>query len=113
MNTKKILIATTVATLFMSTLSIAHDPSKHVAKKEKPNCEAMHEMDSSMMDMKDPVMQAMMKQCGKPEMKEHHKQKKQKSVCTEEHAKLGHCTLEVNADTTKDLKSKHSEHDYD
>ena len=106
-------MATTLATLFISTLSIAHDPSKHTANKQKPNCQAMHEMDSSTMDMNDPVTQAMMKQCGKPDMKGHHEQKDEKPVCTDEHAKLGHCTLEVSADTTKDLKSKDSENDHD
>lgn len=41
----------------------AHDPKEHMKDAEKPDCAAMQNMDHSKMDMKDPVMQAMMKQC--------------------------------------------------
>jgi hypothetical protein len=46
----------------------AHDPKEHMKDAEKPDCAAMKNMDHSKMDMNDPVMQAMMKQC----MKEMH-----------------------------------------
>jgi hypothetical protein len=41
----------------------AHDPKEHMKDAENPNCAAMKNMDHSKMDMKDPVMQAMMKPC--------------------------------------------------
>tara|TARA_R110002049_G_scaffold72267_5_gene186450 strand:- start:300 stop:593 length:294 start_codon:yes stop_codon:yes gene_type:complete len=43
----------------------AHDPKEHMKDAEDPNCAAMKNMDHSKMDMNDPVMQAMMKQCTK------------------------------------------------
>lgn len=43
----------------------AHDPKEHMKDAENPNCAAMKDMDHSKMDMNDPVMQAMMKQCMK------------------------------------------------
>ncbi|MFT5260750.1 MAG: hypothetical protein ACI9XU_000756 [Arenicella sp.] len=109
MNTKTIYTAITVITLFMSTSVTAHDPSMHAATKEKPNCAAMHKMDSPKMDMSDPVMQAMMKQCGKSSPEGHHNMKSEKPVCTEEHQKLGHCTLESGVSDTRDSVSADSE----
>ena len=41
----------------------AHDPKEHMKDAENPNCATMKDMDHSKMDMNDPVMQAMMKQC--------------------------------------------------
>ena len=96
MNTKTIYTIITAASLFTATFANAHEPSKHAATKTKPNCEAMHKMDSSAMDMNDPVMQAMMKQCGKPDMANHHDKQDEKPACTEEHAKMGHCTLPLD-----------------
>ena len=46
-----------------SAYAYAHDPSEHTSNSEKPKCEAMKNMDRSIMDMDDPVMQAMMKKC--------------------------------------------------
>jgi len=43
----------------------AHDPKEHMKNAEKPDCAAMKDMDHSKMDMKDPVVQAMMKKCMK------------------------------------------------
>jgi hypothetical protein len=97
MNTKTIYTAITLASVLFSGAASAHDPSQHAATKEKPKCEAMHKMDSSTMDINDPVMQAMMQQCGKPDMANHHDEQAAKPACTEEHAKLGHCTLEAKA----------------
>jgi hypothetical protein len=61
----------TLATLVMLTSSAlwlssvyAHDPAMHKKENaEKPKCEAIKNMDTSTMDMNDPIMQAMMKQC--------------------------------------------------
>jgi|TARA_R110002074_G_scaffold142621_5_gene289273 hypothetical protein len=52
-----------LASFFAMSFVQAHDPSEHKAKKEKPKCEAMKNMDPSKMGMKDPVMMAMMKKC--------------------------------------------------
>jgi hypothetical protein len=105
MNTKTFYKVIALVSILLSTSASAHDPSKHAASKEKPNCAAMHEMDSSEIDMNDPVMKAMMQQCGKPDMGSHHDEQDEKPVCTQEHAKLGHCTMESNAsDSTETQK---------
>lgn len=52
-----------LASFFAMSSAQAHDPSEHTTKTEKPKCEAMKNMDHSKMDMKDPVMMAMMKKC--------------------------------------------------
>lgn len=49
--------------------ALAHDPAEHAkeaAAKTGPDCAAMQNMDMATMDMKDPVMQAMHRQCMKP-----------------------------------------------
>jgi hypothetical protein len=61
----KLLISIT-ATVFVFSACIvnAHSPELHKKNNaEKPKCEAMNNMDHSSMDLNDPVMQAMMKQC--------------------------------------------------
>lgn len=57
------VLALTVLGVAFSAYS--HDPKEHMKDVEKPNCAAMKDMDHSNMDMNDPVMQAMMKQCMK------------------------------------------------
>lgn len=52
-----------LASFFAMSSAQAHDPSEHTTKTEKPKCEAMKNMDHSKMEMKDPVMMAMMKKC--------------------------------------------------
>ena len=105
MNIKTTFPAIALAALFISGSALGHEPSKHTATTEKPNCEAMHKMDSAKMDMSDPVMQAMMKQCGKPDMEDHHDKQDEKPVCTEEHAKLGQCTLAADASDHKQTET--------
>ena len=41
----------------------AHDPKLHKQSDEKPNCEAMKDMDHTEMEPDDPVMRAMMLKC--------------------------------------------------
>lgn len=41
----------------------AHDPKLHKKSDEKPNCEAMKDMDHTEMETDDPVMRAMMAKC--------------------------------------------------
>tara|TARA_R110002074_G_scaffold112969_1_gene241435 strand:- start:242 stop:544 length:303 start_codon:yes stop_codon:yes gene_type:complete len=63
---KKILMTTyylLIASFFAMSSAQAHDPSEHMTKTEKPKCEVMKNTDHSKMDMKDPVMMAMMKKC--------------------------------------------------
>ncbi len=70
----------TATTLLILAVSVqAHSPEMHKKDKaEKPDCEALNNMDHSKMDMNDPVMQAMMKQCmddhhgGNHQMDDHH-----------------------------------------
>jgi hypothetical protein len=52
-----------VATFIASLSAQAHDPSKHKATDQKPDCAAMNRMDHSKMDPNDPVMLAMMRKC--------------------------------------------------
>ncbi|WP_018416559.1 hypothetical protein [Teredinibacter turnerae] len=56
-------IGLSIAALMLAGAAQAHDPSEHQGKAESPDCEKMKGMDHSKMDMDDPVMQAMMKQC--------------------------------------------------
>ncbi len=60
-------IQVTICFLLVSFFSVAsvnaHDPSEHTAKREKPKCEVMKNMDHSKMDGSDPIMMAMMKKC--------------------------------------------------
>ncbi len=56
---------------------IAHDPSLHEKEGESPNCAAFENMDHSTMDIDDPIMQAMIRQCdqyshGNTKHKNHH-----------------------------------------
>ena len=51
--------------LLLALSAQAHDPKEHMKEAQAPDCAAMKDMDHSKMDMKDPVMQAMMKKCMK------------------------------------------------
>lgn len=56
------LTAIVASTTF--TNAAAHAPELHQKEgAEKPQCEALQDMDRSKMDAKDPIMQAMLKQC--------------------------------------------------
>lgn len=57
----KLLLATSIALASLS--AHAHDPKEHMAGGEAAHCEAMQGMDHTKMDMKDPVVQAMMQKC--------------------------------------------------
>ncbi|MGS2716880.1 hypothetical protein ACVBE9_01785 [Eionea flava] len=63
LSARRIIITTGIA-LLSSNYAIAHSPELHRKENaEKPNCEAMKNMDHGKMDMSDPVIQAMIKQC--------------------------------------------------
>ncbi len=63
MRSKFITMSIAISTLAFTLSAQAHDPKEHMDNAEKPDCAAMENMDHSKMDMNDPVMQAMMKQC--------------------------------------------------
>ena len=63
MNMKTLATVIVFSTLGIAFSAQAHDPKEHMKDAEKPDCAAMTNMDHSKMDMNDPVMQAMMKQC--------------------------------------------------
>jgi len=77
----------------------AHDPKEHMKDAENPNCAAMKDMDHSKMDMNDPVMQAMMKQC----MKDMHNDDGDHSMGHEDASEDDH---------KKDSDEQHSEHQH-
>lgn len=52
-----------MSALILAFAAEAHDPEEHMKSADKPDCAAMKDMDHAGMDMKDPVMQAMMQQC--------------------------------------------------
>jgi len=63
MKTKLLSFAIIFSALIYGLSAQAHDPKEHMQDAKKPDCAAMDNMDQSKMDMNDPVMQAMMKQC--------------------------------------------------
>lgn len=68
MKIKIFTFAITLSTLALTLSAQAHDPKEHMKDAEAPKCAVMKDMDHSKMDLEDPIMQAMMKQC----MKEMH-----------------------------------------
>lgn len=64
MKTHALTFALAVSTLAFMLSAQAHDPKEHMNNAEKPNCSAINNSDHNNMDMDDPIMQAMMKQCG-------------------------------------------------
>ena len=59
-----------IPVMVLSSSASAHDPKLHAKKSEKANCSKMGKMDHKKMDMKDPVLKAMMKKCMKQAKKE-------------------------------------------
>lgn len=100
----KIIFSTAISTVVFltSNASFAHDPSKHKVSEDAPNCEGLGELDDSLMDSDDPVMQAILAQC------QHADDESSASNCTQEHAALGHCTL-----TEDNSKPSVDEHNHD
>jgi len=62
MKKTRLNIALACAGLLLVGSVYAHDPSEHNGKHEAPDCSAMKDMDH--MEKMDPVMMAMMQQCG-------------------------------------------------
>tara|TARA_R110002167_G_scaffold254359_3_gene460595 strand:- start:9626 stop:9973 length:348 start_codon:yes stop_codon:yes gene_type:complete len=63
MNIVQKLALASSAALLISVNTHAHEASEHMKDAQSPDCAAMAEMDHEKMDMNDPVMAAMMKQC--------------------------------------------------
>lgn len=88
-----------LATAFIASTTLAHDPSEHMTKNEEPKCAGM---DHSKMDMTDPVAQAMMEQCSmsgdKQKMEMKHSQHKDMHSSEKESMKMK-------------MKTNHDSHD--
>lgn len=68
MNKLNKILLVAVPALALSLNANAHDPKMHMKNGEKAKCEKMADMKhDGKMDMKDPVMMAMMKKCGSKE----------------------------------------------
>lgn len=65
MKSPKLLLSLGLPALLLALSAQAHDPKEHMQEAQKPDCEAMKDMDHSKMDVKDPMMQAMMQKCMK------------------------------------------------
>lgn len=63
MNTHKATLLTAMMAFLLLSNAWAHDPKLHKPTGEKPNCEAMKDMDHTEMETDDPVMRAMMAKC--------------------------------------------------
>lgn len=63
MNTKKVLSWMAIPTMVLAFSAQAHEPAEHNKSVKGPDCGAMGKMNHASMDMKEPVMQAMMKKC--------------------------------------------------
>jgi hypothetical protein len=64
MNKLNKILLVAVPALALSLNANAHDPKMHMKTAEKADCSKMEEMKhDGKMDMKDPVMMAMMKKC--------------------------------------------------
>ena len=63
MNLVKKLALMSSAAFLLSVSVQAHEAAEHMKDAQSPDCAAMAEMDHEKMDMNDPVMAAMMKQC--------------------------------------------------
>jgi hypothetical protein len=79
-NFSKVVLG--LAAVLVVTTAHAHDPSEHKKGAEKPDCAALAQSNRSAMDMNDPIMQAMRKQCmdeyqdDKKEERHHHEKEK-------------------------------------
>ena len=63
MINNRLTLISALAAMGIAASTQAHDPKEHMKDAENPNCAAMSAMDTSNMDMEDPVAQAMMKKC--------------------------------------------------
>jgi uncharacterized protein involved in copper resistance len=88
-----------IPTITLSMAATAHDPSMHAKKAEKADCS---KMDHSKMDMKDPVVMAMMKKCMK---------QVDKSKGKMDHSKMDHSKMNKNEEKMK-KKDGYNEHNH-
>ncbi|NQZ23990.1 MAG: hypothetical protein HRT53_18340 [Colwellia sp.] len=83
-----------IPTITLSMAATAHDPKMHAKKAVKADCS---KMDHSKMDMKDPVVIAMMKKCKKQAKAPHAKM---------DHSKMGKMGKKMDHNKTKDIDDK-------
>ncbi|WP_018624911.1 YybH family protein [Kangiella aquimarina] len=87
----------------------AHDPKEYMREAKKPDCTAMKNMDHSKMDVKGPVMQAMMKQCMN-EVHQNDGSHKGKSHGTDDEKKQQHSTDADDQHMTMESKESKTVH---
>lgn len=104
MNTKIISLIIALAALGTTFSAQAHDPKEHMKDAEKPDCEAMENMDHNTMDMNDPVTQAMMKQC-RQDM--HHDETEKDEEQSEHKADEGQSDRQADEESPDDQHSEH------
>lgn len=86
--------------LLLALSAQAHDPKEHMMEAQAPDCAAMKDMDHSKIDMKDPVMQAMMQKC----MKAIHKDEEGTHEANGDKGQTDHGNHDQNAGQTPALK---------
>ena len=89
--------------LLLALSAQAHDPKEHMKESQAPDCAAMKDMDHSKMDMKDPVMQAMMKKC----MKAMHKDEEGSHEAHGDKGHTDHGNHDEKSDEKKPAKHQH------
>lgn len=60
---KKFSVLLAIPTVMLAFSVQAHSEKEHMKNAESPDCAVMNSMDHSKMDMNDPVVMAMMRQC--------------------------------------------------
>lgn len=82
--------------LLLAASTYAHDPAEHAKEVGQPDCSSMKGVDPAQMDMKDPVMQAMMQKC----MKDMHGKSGSKdgSAATDQHEEASANTAQPKAE---------------
>lgn len=91
--------------LLLALSAQAHEPKEHMKEAQAPDCAAMKDMDHSKMDMKDPVMQAMMQKC----MKAMHKDEGGSYEAHGEEGHADHGKQDEKADEKKPAKHQHKQ----
>ncbi len=64
MNRRKYAIVTGLLAVSFAFAAHAHDPAEHAKEAQAPDCSALRDAGNGTLDKNDPVIQAMMMQCG-------------------------------------------------
>ncbi|MEZ5447170.1 MAG: hypothetical protein R3F45_15565 [Gammaproteobacteria bacterium] len=71
MNRRNFAVVTVLLAMLFTSAARAHDPAEHAAEAAAPDCRALGDAVNGPMDRNDPVIQAMMKQCGEAADRSH------------------------------------------